>query len=86
MPANPTKPPTVRLRRLAYQLREIRTKAELTREVVEAQTGINPGTLYRIESARSRPQKRTLLSLLNLYKVPDDVRANLLDLYKHANG
>src|SRR5215472_3826182 len=86
MPTNQNKPPTVRLRRLAFQLRQLRAKSGLTREVVEEQTGINPGTLYRLEYARSRPQKRTLVALLNLYEVTGDQRATLLDIAKNADS
>jgi transcriptional regulator with XRE-family HTH domain len=86
MPTNQNKPPTVRLRRLAFQLRQLRAQAGLTREVVEEQTGINPGTLYRLEYARSRPQKRTLVALMNLYGATDDVRATLLDIARNADS
>jgi transcriptional regulator with XRE-family HTH domain len=86
MAANQNKPPTVRLRRLAFQLRQLRTQSGLTREVVEEQTGINPGTLYRLEYARSRPQKRTLVALLNLYGVTEEVRFALLDIARNSDS
>jgi transcriptional regulator with XRE-family HTH domain len=71
---------------LAAALRRLRADSGLTREEVEEQTGVNPGTLYRLESARSRPQRRTLIALLNLYEVNGDLRADLLDLAKNADG
>ncbi|MEO3741925.1 helix-turn-helix transcriptional regulator [Plantactinospora sp. B5E13] len=78
-------PPTVRLRRLASELRGLRTAANLTREEVAEQTGVNPATLYRIETARVRPQRRTLLALLDKYGVTDqDRRAELVDLSRQA--
>lgn len=80
------KPPTVRLRRLAAELRRLRAVSELSREHVEERTGVNEGTLYRIETARARPQRRTLLALLDLYQVSDPLRADLLDLAKSADG
>jgi transcriptional regulator with XRE-family HTH domain len=83
---NRAKPPTVRLRRLAAELRRLRAQAELSREHVEEQTGVNEGTLYRIETARARPQRRTLVALLNLYQVDDPLRSDLLDLARSANG
>jgi transcriptional regulator with XRE-family HTH domain len=83
---NRTKPPTVRLRRLAAELRRLRSEAELSREQVEAQTGVNEGTLYRLETARARPQQRTLVALLDLYEVVDPLRADLLDLSRSASG
>ena len=78
-------PPTVRLRRLASELRNLRQNAGLTREDAAEQTNINSVTLYRIETAKARPQKRTLLTLLDKYGVTDpDHRAGLLDLSKQA--
>lgn len=59
--------PTVRLRRLAAELRRLRRAADLSREEASARTGINNATLYRIETARARPQMRTLKTLLTLY-------------------
>lgn len=81
-----TKPPTVRLRRLAGELRRLRTVAGLSREQVEEQTGVNEGTLYRLETARARPQQRTLVALLDLYEVKDPLRADLLDLSRSSAG
>lgn len=86
MATNKAKPPTVRLRRLAATLRRLRENAGLSREDVEEQTAVNEGTLYRLETARSRPQPRTLKTLLNLYGVSDAVRTDLLDLAKNADA
>jgi transcriptional regulator with XRE-family HTH domain len=83
--ANRPKPPTVRQRRLASQLRRLRTEAQLSREQVEERTGINEGTLYRIETVRSRPQKRTLIALLDLYEVTGALRTDLLEIAKTAD-
>lgn len=80
------KPPTVRLRRLAAELRRLRADAELSREQVEAETGVNEGTLYRLETARARPQRRTLVALLSLYQVEDPLRTDLLDIARTADG
>ncbi|MEV8475180.1 helix-turn-helix transcriptional regulator [Streptomyces sp. NPDC051173] len=77
--------PTVRLRRLAAELRRLRTGVELTREDVSAHTGINTATLYRIETARVRPQRRTLIALLNLYEVPEPQRGEILALSQGAS-
>jgi transcriptional regulator with XRE-family HTH domain len=71
---------------LAAELRRLRAEAELSREQVAAQTGVNEGTLYRLETARARPQRRTLLALLDLYGVSEAVRSDLLDLSKSADG
>lgn len=77
--------PTVRLRRLAAELRRLRKGADLTREAVTDKTGINNATLYRIETGRARPQMRTLTGLLNLYEVDDEQRAYLTSLCRDAS-
>ncbi|WP_217711578.1 helix-turn-helix transcriptional regulator [Actinomadura sp. NAK00032] len=76
--------PTVRLRRLAAELRQLRKDSELTREQVNEQTGINVATLYRIETARVRPQARTLTSLLDAYRVAEPKRTELKTLLKQS--
>jgi len=77
-------PPTVRLRRLASELRRLRTAAEMSREDVAEKTDINVATLYRLETAKGRPQRRTLTTLLTLYNVEADERTELLALLKAA--
>jgi len=78
--------PTVRLRRLAAELRRLRAGAGLTREEVATRTNIDPATLYRIETARARrPQKRTLLAILACYGVDEQTQADLLALSRDAN-
>ena len=74
----------MRLRRLAAELRRLRKEAGLTREDVAGRTGVNEATLYRIETAKARPQARTLAALLDLYAVPDDARAELTSLSKQS--
>ncbi len=76
--------PTARLRRLASELRRLRAAAGLSRDEVSERTGINPTTLFRLESARARPQGRTLMALLDLYQVPDTVRPDLISLSRQA--
>ncbi|MFI9746983.1 helix-turn-helix domain-containing protein [Streptomyces sp. NPDC052494] len=85
MPDKRPRPPTVRLRRLAAELRKLRAESGLTREDVTERTGINEATLYRIERSRARPQKRTLVSLLDLYRADDRARADLLALQSGSN-
>jgi transcriptional regulator with XRE-family HTH domain len=81
--APPRPLPTVRLRRLAGELRRLREAAELTREAVCEQTGINEATLYRLETGRARPQRRTLLSLLAVYGVSGPERDALAELARN---
>lgn len=49
------------------------------------QTGINAATLYRIETAKVRPQQRTLVGLLDLYGVIDPQRSEILALSRTAD-
>ncbi len=81
-PRRPT--PTLRLRRLAAELRRLRSDAGLTREEVTERTRINEATLYRIEAARARPQTRTLMALLELYGVAEADRAELVALSRQS--
>ena len=76
--------PTVRLRRLAAELRRLRATTTLSRESITEQTGINGTTLYRIETARTRPQMRTLVTLLNLYGVDTEQHGYLTTLCRDA--
>jgi len=78
-------PPTVRLRRLAAELRRLRAATDLTREEVTEKTGINAATLYRIEKAQAKPQRRTLLALLDLYEVADERRADLVAIQRGSD-
>ena len=76
--------PTVRLRRLAAELRSLRTSSGLTRDEIVERTGINVATLYRIEHARVRPQTRTLRTLLDLYGVEEAHQGELTALLRGA--
>ncbi|MGH3912731.1 MAG: helix-turn-helix domain-containing protein, partial [Pseudonocardiaceae bacterium] len=51
--------PTIRLRRLAAEMRRLRESHGMVREQVSERTGMNEATIYRLETARvRRPQKR----------------------------
>jgi transcriptional regulator with XRE-family HTH domain len=76
--------PTVRLRRLAAELRSLRSSSGLTRDEVVERTGINAVTMYRIEHARVRPQTRTLRTLLDLYGVEKEQQAELVGWLRDA--
>ena len=76
--------PTVRLRRLAAELRSLRTSSGLTRDETVKRTGINVATLYRIEHARVRPQTRTLRTLLDLYGVEEAHQGELTAMLRDA--
>jgi transcriptional regulator with XRE-family HTH domain len=80
-----SQPPTARLRRLAAELLRLRKAAGLSREAVAEETSINKATLYRIETAKARPQLRTLKALLDLYEVEEAEREELVVLLREAN-
>jgi transcriptional regulator with XRE-family HTH domain len=85
MPPRRQAAPTLRLRRLAAELRRLRAEAGLTREAVTERTDINGVTLYRLERAQARPQRRTLTTLMDLYQVTDaDHRTELYELARQA--
>jgi transcriptional regulator with XRE-family HTH domain len=75
---------TVQLRRLAALLYELREHAGISKEEVSARTGINITTLYRIETAQARPQRRTLIAMLDLYGIVDPQRSDALQLLQEA--
>jgi transcriptional regulator with XRE-family HTH domain len=76
--------PTVRHRRLAAELRRLRESAGLTQEDVSERTGKDRSTLYRLENAQQRPQRSTLIQLLDLYGTGQERRAELLALLREA--
>jgi transcriptional regulator with XRE-family HTH domain len=82
----PAGPPTVRLRRLAAELKALRAEAELTREQVEERSGVNQATLWRIEKGQARPHTGTLETLFDLYGVDDVRRTNLIELARGAKS
>ncbi|HWD78794.1 MAG TPA: Scr1 family TA system antitoxin-like transcriptional regulator, partial [Kribbella sp.] len=82
----PSGPPTVRLRRLAAELRALRAEAELTREQVEERSGVNQATLWRIEKGQARPHTGTLETLFDLYGVDDARRTSLIELARGAKS
>ncbi len=56
----------------------------MTQEEVSERTGIDRSTLYRLESAQQRPQRSTLIQLLDLYRAEDPRRGELLTLLREA--
>lgn len=56
----------------------------MTQEAVAERTGKDRSTLYRLESAMQRPQRSTLIQLLDLYEIHDDRRTALLTLLKES--
>ncbi|REE96305.1 helix-turn-helix domain-containing protein [Thermomonospora umbrina] len=77
-------PPTIRLRRFAAELRRLRKEAGLTQDEVVARTKINAVTLYRLETARVRPQVRTMDALLALYGADEETAEKLATLLRES--
>src|ERR1700722_8920307 len=76
--------PSVRMRRLAARLRELREAAGLTQDEVSERTGKDRSTLYRLENAQQRPQRSTMIQLLDLYGVGEPQRGDLLGVLREA--
>ncbi|MEV6980381.1 helix-turn-helix transcriptional regulator [Sphaerisporangium sp. NPDC051017] len=77
--------PTVRQRRLAQSLRELRLKAGLTQEQVAAEMGWHSSKLFRLENARSpRVDWVDVKELLDLYGVASPQRDALIQLARDA--
>src|ERR1039457_718060 len=81
----PRPAPSVRLRRLAAQLRDLREARGLTQEDVARRTGKDRSTLYRLETAQQRPQRAPLIQLLDLYQAGEPQRGELLMLLREAS-
>ncbi|MFF5114745.1 helix-turn-helix domain-containing protein [Streptosporangium sp. NPDC000509] len=84
LPRTKRQPPTVRLRRLAAELRRLRQEAGLSQAEVTEKTDVNLATLHRIETAKTKPQLRTLNALLDAYGVTGSQRTDLVALQKEA--
>jgi transcriptional regulator with XRE-family HTH domain len=84
MPAR--RPPTVRLRRLAQELIRLREAAGLTSAEAAERTRLDPSSIWRLETAKNRPQRRTVLTLLDLYGVTDPTdQARYVELLAKSN-
>jgi len=84
MPARPS--PTVRGRRLRYELRRLREQRGLTIEQVSEQAGGDwtPSAISRWETGDRRIRPADLRALLDIYEVRDDQREVLLTLAREA--
>jgi transcriptional regulator with XRE-family HTH domain len=77
-------PPSVRERRLAHELRQLRTAAQLHGKDVAATLGWSPSKVSRIETARTGIAEEDLERLVALYRVPDHQAAYLRRLAPSA--
>jgi transcriptional regulator with XRE-family HTH domain len=71
---------TVRHRRLAAELRRLRSRAEITGDQVAEELGWSPSKVSRLEHGRTGFKVADVRSLLDLYGVPEPHRAELLSL------
>lgn len=73
-------PRTVRLRRLASEIKRLRRRAELSQADAAALVGINRTTWIAIEGAKSAPHRNNLLSILDKLDATPNEREELLAL------
>jgi transcriptional regulator with XRE-family HTH domain len=71
---------TVRHRRLAAELRRLRSRAEITGDQVAEELGWSPSKVSRLEHGRTGFKVADVRSLLDLYGVPEPHRTELLSL------
>jgi transcriptional regulator with XRE-family HTH domain len=79
------RPPSVRARQLAAELRRLREAETLTGEAVAARLGWSPSKVSRIETGRIAVTAADLQRLLDLYKVPGSLRKRLVELGRKAS-
>lgn len=70
--------PTVRSRRLAFELRRLRDESGMTYAEVAEALGWSSSKIYRIEHDRNRVIPRDVRRLLNLYEVPEGERRDAI--------
>jgi transcriptional regulator with XRE-family HTH domain len=76
--------PTVRRRRLAAELRQLRKESGKTREQVAEFVGCSPVTITRIESAQSAPRLADTARMLECYGITGERREILMTLCSEA--
>ncbi|MGC5030225.1 helix-turn-helix domain-containing protein [Micromonospora sp. DT229] len=82
-PASPG--PILRRRRLGLELRRLREAAGLTGDQVIEHIGwASASKLSRLENGRSRPDPQDVRDLLDLYRVDETLRAELLGITQEA--
>ena len=81
------KPPTVRLRRLAKEMTRLREAAGFeSKEAAAERVHMDPSSLWRLETAKNRPLRRTVLVLLELYGVvKEEDQRKYLELLAKSN-
>jgi len=79
------RPPSVRARQLAAEIRRLREVKRLTGEEAAVQLGWSASKISRIETGRSPVTVSDLRRLLDLYQVPRSRRDRLIDLARTAD-
>ncbi|WP_182873851.1 helix-turn-helix domain-containing protein [Microbispora sp. H10670] len=76
--------PTVRLRRLARELRRLRENSGLSPEAAAVRLGWSRSKVSRIETGRTRATPADVADTCDLYGVSSEARAGLIQLAKDA--
>ena len=79
-----TQTPTVRRRRLAFELRRLREAAKLTCDDVAGQLECSASKISRIETGRVSVSPRDVRDLLRIYGVPADQHDSLIQLARDS--
>ena len=83
-PSNRRQPPTVRLRPPGSRAAPTSPKAPACPGRVAEKTNVSSVTLYRIETAKTKPQLGRSIALLDAYGVTGSSRVDLMALQKEA--
>lgn len=76
--------PTVRRRRLAAELRRLRSTAEVTQQQAATHLGCTQAKIGRFETAKRSPSVGDVSALLDFYAVDGDRRGQLINLARDA--
>lgn len=76
--------PTVRRRRLAAELRRLRTELGVTQQQAAAHLGCTQAKIGRFETAKRSPSVSDVAALLDVYGIGGDQRTQLLNLARDA--
>lgn len=79
------RPPSVRARQLAAEIRRIREVSRLTGEEAAARLGWSASKISRIETGRTSVTMSDLRRLFDLYQVPEFRRVRLMELARTAD-
>lgn len=75
--------PSARLRRFAVRMRKLRIEAKISQETAAAAAGVDPSSIWRIETAGSRPRRKVAQDLLTCYGITDpEAQAPIIALLK----